>query len=118
MRRVKMKRIFIASLLALTIALGAVATGCSGGNNSSSVGWKQLHCQSYKRCRKKSEIVIPENCIDLRIDDCANGEDNYFSENDKLESVVAKLAYESAKHSANSTCHMVVQKYIINRSYH
>lgn len=32
-----MKRIFIASLLDLTIALGAVATGCSGGNNSSSV---------------------------------------------------------------------------------
>lgn len=83
-----MKRIFIASLLALTIALGAVATGCSGGNNSSSVGWKQLHCQSYKRCRKKSEIVIPENCIDLRIDDWASGEDNYFSENDNLESVV------------------------------
>lgn len=33
-----MKRIFIVSFLALTIALGAVATGCSGGNNSSSVG--------------------------------------------------------------------------------
>ena len=47
--------------------------------------------------QKKSEIVISENCIDLRIDDWANGEDNYFSENDKLESVVAKLAYESAK---------------------
>ena len=31
-----MKRIFIVSLLALTDALGAVATGCSGGNNSSS----------------------------------------------------------------------------------
>ena len=31
-----MKRIFIVSLLALTVALGAVATGCSGGNNSSS----------------------------------------------------------------------------------
>ena len=30
-----MKRIFIVSLLALTVALGAVATGCSGGNNSS-----------------------------------------------------------------------------------
>ena len=27
-----MKRIFIVSLLALTVALGAVATGCSGGN--------------------------------------------------------------------------------------
>lgn len=31
-----MKRIFIVSFLALTVALGAVATGCSGGNNSSS----------------------------------------------------------------------------------
>ena len=31
-----MKRLFIVSLLALTVALGAVATGCSGGNNSSS----------------------------------------------------------------------------------
>ena len=31
-----MKRIFMASLLALTVALGAVATGCSGSDNSSS----------------------------------------------------------------------------------
>lgn len=82
--------------------------------------WDENSCivNLTKDAAKKSEIVIPENCIDLRIDDWANGEDNYFLENDKLESVVAKLAYESAKHSANSTCHMVVQKYIINRSYH
>lgn len=133
-----MKRIFIVSLLALTVALGAVATGCSGGNNSSStdkssskvesvndssddsstaevgdavVGdfvWDENSCivNLTKDAAKKSEIVISENCIDLRIDDWENGEDNYFSENDNLESVVAKLAYESAKHSANSTCHM------------
>lgn len=146
-----MKRIFIVSFLALTVALGAVATGCSGGNNSSStdkssskvesvndssaddsstaeVGntvigdfvWDENSCivSLTKDAAKKREIVIPENCIDLRIDDWANDEDNYFLENDNLESVVAKLAYESAKHSANSTCHMVVQKYIINRRYH
>lgn len=41
-----------------------------------------------KEAAKKSEIVIPKNCIDLRIDDWASGEDNYFSENDNLESVV------------------------------
>lgn len=134
-----MKRIFIVALLALTVALGAVATGCSGGNNSSStdkssskvesvndssaddsstaeVGntvigdfvWDENSCivNLTKDAAKKREIVIPENCIDLRIDDWANDEDNYFLENDNLESVVAKLAHESAKHSANSTCHM------------
>ena len=116
-----MKRIFIVSLLALTVALGAVATGCSGGNNSSStdkssskvesvndssaddsstaeVGgavdgdfvWDENSCivNLSKEAAKKSEIVIPKNCIDLRIDDWASGEDNYFSENDNLESVV------------------------------
>jgi cyclic lactone autoinducer peptide len=67
---------------------------------------KTIALSILQKMQKKSEIVISENCIDLRIDDWANGEDNYFSENDKLESVVAKLAYESAKHSANSTCHM------------
>ena len=94
-----MKRIFIVSLLALTVALGAVATGCSGGNNSSStdkssskvesvndssaddsstaeVGdavdgdfvWDENSCivNLSKEAAKKSEIVIPKNCIDLR----------------------------------------------------
>lgn len=111
MTRVKMKRIFIVALLALTVALGVVDGDFVWDENSCIVNLT-------KDAAKKREIVIPENCIDLRIDDWANGEDNYFSENDKLESVVAKLAYESAKHSANSTCHMVVQKYIINRRYH
>lgn len=117
-----MKRIFMASLLALTVALGAVATGCSGSDNSSSSTdkasskvesvndssaddsgtaeggnsvdgdfvWDKNSCivNLSKEAAKKSEIVIPENCIDLRIDDWASGEDNYFSENDNLESVV------------------------------
>ena len=99
-----MKRIFIVSLLALTVALGAVATGCSGGNNSSStdkssskvesvndssaddsstaeVGdavdgdfvWDENSCivNLSKEAAKKSEIVIPKNCIDLMIGQAA-----------------------------------------------
>ena len=101
----------------MTVALGAVATGCSGGNNSSSadkssskvesvndssaddsstaeVGntvigdfvWDENSCigNLTKDAAKKREIVIPENCIDLRIDDWANDEDNYILENDNL----------------------------------
>ena len=116
-----MKRIFIASLLAMTAVFGAVATGCSGGNNSSSGDnssskvesvndssddengntvdgdfiWNENSCivNLTEEASKKSEIVVPENCIDIRIDDWANGEDNYFSENDNLESVVFESEY-------------------------
>lgn len=52
--------------------------------------WNENSCivNLTEAASKKSKIVVPENCIDLRIDDWASGEDNYFSENDNLESVV------------------------------
>ena len=116
-----MKKIFIASLLALTVAFGAVATGCSSGDNSSSTDNSSSKVESVndssaddsstaesgntvdgdfvwnenggivnltEDAAKKSEIVVPENCIDLDIKNMASGEDNYFAENDNLESVI------------------------------
>ena len=82
-----MKRIFIVSLLALTVALGAVATGCSGGNNSSSTD----------KSSSKVESVNDSSADDsstAEVGDAVDG-DFVWDEN----SCIVNLSKEAAKKS-------------------
>ena len=90
-----MKRIFMASLLALTVALGAVATGCSGSDNSSS---------STDKASSKVESVNDSSADDSGTAEGGNSVDGDFVWDEN--SCIVNLSKEAAKKSDKLTIYV------------